>query len=776
MRRRVLPMVVAIVVFGVAARGAASVHGVAAGPRRELASGAVVDGGALTMGGVTLSLRRIARGDEAWSAAGRSIAAAEGARLDRGRGVTEWWRNVSGGVEHGFDVAVRPAGTGELVFQLDVRGATPRLSERGIELLDPGTRRVRATYEGLLVVDADRHVVPARFEVDEGIRLVVDDRHARYPIVVDPVFSLTPDASFVGSSAEDALGAAVALSADGTRLIAGAPGRAAAVVFVDDGSAWSEDGVLAPPGAVRTDQVGLAVALSGDGTRAVVGTPVHSPFGLPRPGSGPGRADVFRREASGWVWESTLVPVTTSDASCGMAVALDQRGERLAVSCLRSGGVFVYARSGTSWVQEGSGSVLSGTRCVDLSGDGTRLLADGVILARAGSVWTVEATLAMGLLGVDSCQLDPAGSTAVVGGWWNELGVPPAALMNRAAAVSRRTGTTWSATDFLDPDDMGLTMGTGDVVVNDDGQFVVMDVPGRTVLHGFLDRGAGWTEGTSAVVLPSVGSTGLAFAGDTLAVGSRDDDTSATNAGSVHVFRVRVASAGGEPCADASDCISDFCADGVCCDTDCGGPGDCQACSVAAGAAVDGTCAVITDARICRPAGAACDEPERCAGAASCPADLLAVAGAECRAPAGPCDATERCDGASPECPVDAFLTGIECRASAGACDLPEVCLGDIAECPADVVASSGTVCRASVDALCDPAESCDGTSATCAADTNRCGSDATLPDAGPPGPDAGGPPAPTRGCGCRASATSSGLAPFALLSILAVAAGRRRR
>src|SRR5439155_456970 len=57
------------------------------------------------------------------------------------------------------------------------------------------------------------------------------------------------------------------------------------------------------------------------------------------------------------------------------------------------------------------------------------------------------------------------------------------------------------------------------------------------------------------------------------------------------------------------------------------------------------------------------------------------------------------------------------CRASAGVCDVAETCTGTSATCPSDTVLSSSTVCRAAAG-VCDVAETCTGTSATCPSDT----------------------------------------------------------
>ncbi len=88
----------------------------------------------------------------------------------------------------------------------------------------------------------------------------------------------------------------------------------------------------------------------------------------------------------------------------------------------------------------------------------------------------------------------------------------------------------------------------------------------------------------------------------------------------------------GSRCVAAEDCATGYCVDGVCCDSSCGVGGvDCLACSVDAGAAVDGTCGVVPAGRTCRPSFAPCDVAEVCDGVSSvCPADGFADAGTVC--------------------------------------------------------------------------------------------------------------------------------------------------
>lgn len=85
----------------------------------------------------------------------------------------------------------------------------------------------------------------------------------------------------------------------------------------------------------------------------------------------------------------------------------------------------------------------------------------------------------------------------------------------------------------------------------------------------------------------------------------------------------------GVACGMGTECLSTNCVDGVCCDTACGGA--CDACSVAQGAATDGTCALLGPSRICRVSSGSCDTEERCSGtSAVCAADSFTDAGVSC--------------------------------------------------------------------------------------------------------------------------------------------------
>lgn len=133
----------------------------------------------------------------------------------------------------------------------------------------------------------------------------------------------------------------------------------------------------------------------------------------------------------------------------------------------------------------------------------------------------------------------------------------------------------------------------------------------------------------------------------------------------------------GQACASAADCPTfGFCVDGVCCYTECGNSDttDCQACSVAAGAAEDGLCNLLIAGTVCRPAAGNCDVQEHCSGSSTaCAADELQVDGVSCD-DGDACTQTDTCLaglclGANPvSCSAEECkLTG-DCDTVTGAC------------------------------------------------------------------------------------------------------------
>ncbi len=165
--------------------------------------------------------------------------------------------------------------------------------------------------------------------------------------------------------------------------------------------------------------------------------------------------------------------------------------------------------------------------------------------------------------------------------------------------------------------------------------------------------------------------------------------------GLTYVYRVTPGDPGAT-CFSSAECSSGFCVDGVCCSTACGGndPSDCQACSVQAGAQIDGTCAPVAP-RVCRPVAGPCDVAESCTGVdALCPVDGFQPNTTVCSPKSSACVAAALCTGVSAACPAPSFEpAGTECRAPAGECRQHAVCDGLTADCGPNPPTPHGTPC-----------------------------------------------------------------------------------
>ena len=136
--------------------------------------------------------------------------------LDRGL-VTEWFVNSPQGIEHGFTIPSPPGVEGDrLVFDLTLTGGLrPVFTDDGlaVDLFSNGNVSV-LRYAKLVVTDATGSVLPARLDpISGGIRIVIEDHHAIYPITVDP---LATSASWTatGEVDRDYFGYSVATAGD----------------------------------------------------------------------------------------------------------------------------------------------------------------------------------------------------------------------------------------------------------------------------------------------------------------------------------------------------------------------------------------------------------------------------------------------------------------------------------------------------------------------------------------------------------------------------------
>jgi hypothetical protein len=196
--------------------------------------------------------------------------------------------------------------------------------------------------------------------------------------------ALTP----MGGAVGDAFGASLSLG-NGS-LAVGAPGvngagsdRGAVYVFVDSGSAFTQQALLVAGNPQDLDSLGSAVAI--DGNLLVAGAPW-------RDGGGGavdiGIAYVFTRSGTTWSQQAVLSGPSSAGSAFGRAVAIS--GTRVAVAAAAvplsgvsagPGSVRTFAQSGTSWPLEHTITLASG-----VTGD-----EFGASLALAGDVLAVGA-------------------------------------------------------------------------------------------------------------------------------------------------------------------------------------------------------------------------------------------------------------------------------------------------------------------------------------------------------------------------------------------------
>ncbi len=382
-----------------------------------------------------LELKSYGFGENQHAIDGTPAVKAEGQRLSYQWDATvqEWFVNDQRGLEHGFTISERPDAPlntqlSTLNFHLAARGTLhPRVSAdaQGVLFADASGATV-LNYTGLKVWDADGKVLASHFApAEDGVRLLVEERGARYPLTIDPIAQqayLKPAA--VGTSqAGDGFGTSVAVSGD--TVVVGAigedssttgvnstpndgtstgAGSGAAYVFVRSAGVWTQQAYL-KPAAVGTsqggDEFGVSVSISGDtvvvgahdedsSTTGVNSTPNES-------ASQSGAAYVFVRSAGVWTQQAYLKPATVGTTQAG-----DQFGWSVAVS----GGTVVVG----AYLEDSSTTGVNSTPSEGASGSGA-----AYVFVRSAGVWTQQAYLKPDAVGTTQAGDDFGVSVAVSG-------------------------------------------------------------------------------------------------------------------------------------------------------------------------------------------------------------------------------------------------------------------------------------------------------------------------------------------------------------------------
>ena len=198
-------------------------------------------------------------------------------------------------------------------------------------------------------------------------------------------------------------GRGVALSGDGQTAVIGAPRdreTGSASIFVRSGESWARQGTPLTGGEASVGaRFGQSTALSADGATALIGAPDNE--------DGRGAAFVFARSGSSWTQQGAELSgdESTAHGRFGRSVALSADGQTALVGGARSNGgrgysAWVFVRSGSTWTQQGEAltageeglAVHAGAR-VALSADGsTALIGASSYEGRQGAVWVFART------------------------------------------------------------------------------------------------------------------------------------------------------------------------------------------------------------------------------------------------------------------------------------------------------------------------------------------------------------------------------------------------
>ncbi len=648
----------------------------------------------------------------------------------------------------------------------------------------------------------------------------------------------------------DLFGTSVALSHDGIRAAVaagndepragGSMDTGSVTVFVRSAGGWAQEARLFANDLTAHDRLGAgSVALSADGSRVIAGAAGRDYGG----GVDVGVAYVFARVGTTWTEEQRLVANGGVTRFFGVAVAFDTLASRALIGAFGEGAAYVFVRTGTSWTEEqrlteptGSSGERFGAS-VALSGDGARALVGApwagalrpgavTLFERTGLAWRRSQLLAASDAMENtkygaSVAFAANGTRAVVGG--DHASSPTSGGAAYVLSVVPTGGPCATASDCpsgfcVDGVCCNAACGGSDP----------MDCQACSSAMGAPFDGTCALLPASRVCRPSSGTCDLeeTCSGITAECpfdDHRPDGTPCSN-GLVCDGEERCAAGacvGVAPtCADGDACTADACAEPGgcvfspivgCCnrDADCD---DGDVCTVDTCSGPGGTCSA-------SPITGCCTTDADCGGATACTALS--------------CDAANRCEatGIPGCCTVDADCsdgnrcTDDRCDAGTGACRSVEIagcCAsdGDCAdgdECTTDVCRPDGTCASDPIAGCCvADAECADGDSCTLdRCSSARCthepdpacgvdggvdgGTDAgseldagvVLPDAGdtsdgfgPGDTDAGHPTSRAGGCSCRAAGdpgTEGGTWLFGLLALVPLgrkwrAASRKRR
>ncbi|NDA60491.1 MAG: hypothetical protein EBX50_00475 [Chitinophagia bacterium] len=243
------------------------------------------------------------------------------------------------------------------------------------------------------------------------------------------------------ANADANMGSSIALSADGNTAIIGGyndnGGIGAAWIFTRTGSVWSQSQKLIFSGESGNPNFGKSVAISADGTTAIIGGNADNSF--------KGASWIFVNSGGNFLQQGNKLVGTGASggvAQQGWSVNLSADGNTAIVGGLydvNKGAAWIFTRSGTNWVQQGSKLIGTGDidganqgSSVSLSADGNTAIIGGYqdnsgmgaiwVFTRNGIIWTQQGTKLVGTGATSNAKqgqsvaISANGNTVVVGG------------------------------------------------------------------------------------------------------------------------------------------------------------------------------------------------------------------------------------------------------------------------------------------------------------------------------------------------------------------------
>ena len=429
--------------------------------------------------------------------------------------IQQWFVNGPMGLQQGVTINKRPGKnkTGKLVLSLSVDSdlqPRPAIGSRGVDFVTTD-ENVVLQYTGLMVVDADTKQLPAHIETHRNqIDIVVDDRKAVYPVIVDPIFQQAKLTASDGA-AHDMFGWAVAIQ--GNTVVVGAPGhdiggnngQGAAYVFLKRGNAWANMTQLAKLTAsdgTSDDWFGSSVAIS-NGTIAIGAESAQSGNGSVRSGA----AYIYVKPGSGWMNMPETAKLTPTDG-----IDMDRFGGSIAIS---GDTVVVGADGANIGSKHNQGKVY--------------------VFVKPGSGWTNMTETAQMTAGDGEAQ-DFLGSSVSIYGDIVAAGAPGDQSNQGSVYVFKRPQTGWTdihqtaklmASDGAPDDYLGFSVAIDkDTIVTGASDQTLAQV-NQGAVYIFVKSGADWIDGNETAKFMAIDAMkddhfgyAVAIDGNTIVVGS----------------------------------------------------------------------------------------------------------------------------------------------------------------------------------------------------------------------------------------------------------------